>query len=186
MRVKVCGIKKLEDALMAVKFGADAIGLLVGQKHSATDFISEGLARLIVEKLPPFCSSVFVTHLQDNDKIISLVKFVGTTTIQLHGDSTPEDVSYIKQHLPGIKVIKSLHVVDEYSIEKGFGFLNDVDAILLDTINIETDQVGGTGITHDWSLSRKIVSDYHPVPVILAGGLKPSNVQQAKIGRAHV
>jgi phosphoribosylanthranilate isomerase len=178
MRVKVCGIRKIEDALNAVKFGADAVGLLVGQKHSAKDFIDEGTARSIVEKLPPFCSSVLVTHLTDNDKIISLAKFIGTTTIQLHGDSTPEDVMYIRQRLPGVKLIKALHVVDENSIKNGRPYLDVIDAILLDTINVSTDQVGGTGLTHDWNLSREIVLMYG-VPVILAGGLNPDNVQQA-------
>jgi phosphoribosylanthranilate isomerase len=54
MRVKVCGIRRIKDALDAVRFGADAVGLLVGQKQSANDFINEGLAKLIAQKLPPY------------------------------------------------------------------------------------------------------------------------------------
>ncbi len=178
MRVKVCGIKSTEDALMAVFYGADAIGLLVGQKHSSTDFIDKEFAKKIVSHLPPFCSSVLVTHLVDNEEIVSLAQFIGVTTIHLHGDSTPDDAQIIREKIPYIKLIKSLHVVNEKSIANGYGYLNAVDAILLDTVNLETDQVGGTGITHDWDLSREIVEKYRK-PVFLAGGLNPENVNEA-------
>jgi len=114
----------------------------------------------------------------DNEEIASLARFIGISTIQLHGDNTVGDALTIKEMLPGIKLIKSLHVTDKNSIQLGRKFLEVVDAILLDTIIIETDQVGGTGITHDWNLSREIVESYN-LPVILAGGLNPDNVQQA-------
>jgi len=178
MKVKICGIKTIEDALKAIEFGADAVGLLVGQKHTSNDFIDKEQAKSIVRALPPFCSSVLVTHLEDNGEIIALAKFVGVTTIQLHGDSTPEDALHIKKELPYIKLTKSLHVIDRNSIELGRKYLKAVDAILLDTVNVSTGQVGGTGITHDWNLSREIVDTYD-APVILAGGLGPDNVKQA-------
>jgi phosphoribosylanthranilate isomerase len=178
MRVKVCGIKNVKDALKAVELGVDAVGLLVGQKHSANDFIDMGQARVITHHLPPFCSSVLVTHIEGCNDIVALAKFIGVTTIQLHNNSSPDDALHIKHKLPHIKLIKSLHVVDRTSIEKGRKFLRSVDAILLDTINLATDQVGGTGLTHDWNLSREIVSAYD-IPVILAGGLDPDNVALA-------
>ena len=178
MKVKVCGIKKIEDALKAIEYGADAVGLLVGQRHASNDFIDKKYAKSIVENLPPFCSSVLVTHLEESETIISLAQFIGVTTIQLHGNSTMEGALYIKKKLPYIKLIKALHVVDRSSIEKGHKFLRAVDAILLDTVNLNTGQVGGTGKIHDWNLSREIVTFYNK-PVILAGGLNPENIQQA-------
>lgn len=178
MKVKTCGIKRIEDALKAVEFGADAIGLLVGQRHTSNDFVDKEQAKSIVSALPPFCSSVLVTHLEDTGEIISLAQFTGVTTIQLHGDSTPEDALHIKKELPYIKLTKALHVINRNSIELGRNYSNTVDAILLDTVNADTGQVGGTGITHDWNLSREIVETYD-TPVILAGGLGPDNVKQA-------
>ena len=178
MRVKICGIKKTEDALKAIEQGADAIGLLVGQVHTSNDFISKESAKSIVSGLPPFCSSVLVTHLENNNEIIALAQYIGATTIQLHGDSTPKDAFFIKKELPYIKLIKSLHIINKKSIEDGRKFIDAVDAILLDTVNPNTGQVGGTGKTHDWKISREIVESYN-IPIILAGGLNPENIEQA-------
>ena len=178
MRVKICGIKRKEDALKAIEYGANAIGLLVGQKHSSDDFIDKDQAKTIVSALPPFCSSVMVTHLKNNEEIISLAQYIGVTTIQFHGDNKPSDIFFVKNKLPYLKVTKSLHVVNKQSIEEGKKYLDVVDAILLDTVNTDTGEVGGTGKTHDWNISREIISQYSK-PVILAGGLNPTNVQQA-------
>jgi len=178
VKVKICGIKRTEDALAAVRFGADAIGLLVGQRHAATDFITADEATAIVKALPPFCSSVLVTHLDRAEEIVPLARSIGVTTIQLHGDSSPEDARAIRENLPHLKLIKAVHVTDAESIEVARRYADSVDAILLDTVNVATDQVGGTGMTHDWGISRRIV-ETAGLPVILAGGLNPDNVTAA-------
>lgn len=178
MRVKICGIKSKDDALMAINYGADAIGLLVGQKHTSTDFIDIDTAKDIVQALPPFCSSVMVTHLVDTGEIIDLASKISVNTIQLHGDSSPNDAQLIKIALPYIKIYKAIHVTNENSVDGGKEFLPYVDAILLDTANASTGQVGGTGMTHDWSISKRIVETYDK-PIILAGGLDPDNVTDA-------
>lgn len=178
MRVKICGIKNIKEAKLAISLGSDAIGLLVGQQHASNDFIDGEQAKKIVNELPPFCSTVLVTHLEENEEIIDLAKYIGVSTIQLHGDSSPESAQYIKKRIPNIKLIKSLHVINETSIEYGRKYLDVIDAILLDTINKETGQVGGTGKTHDWHLSKQIVLSYNK-PVILAGGLNTDNIVEA-------
>ena len=136
------------------------------------------IAKKIISALPPDCSSVLVTHLADVDEIIDLARNINVTTIQLHGDSNPKDAAEIKKSLPYIKIYKAIHANDEDSVKSLEGFIDFVDGILLDTINIKTDQVGGTGIVHDWEISRKIVESC-PKPVILAGGLNPANVVAA-------
>ena len=178
MRVKICGIKRIEDAMMAVELGTDAIGLLVGQTHASNDFIDEKMAKEIVERIPPFCSSVLVTHITDIEEVIRMVKYIGVTTIQLHGDCTTNDILSIRKAMNSIKIIKSLHVINQGSIEKGKEYLALSDAILLDTVNFETNQIGGTGKTHDWNISKNLVENYK-IPVILAGGLNPENVESA-------
>lgn len=175
VRVKICGIKRKEDAIAAINCGADAIGVLVGQRHTSDDFIGSERAKSIVQALPPFCSSVMVTHLTDVSSIVTLAGKIGVTTIQLHGETTPKDAKAIKDALPYMKVYKAIHVVDESTVEWGRQFLPFVDAVLLDTVNPATGQVGGTGLTHDWAVSKKMIELYDK-PVILAGGLTPENV----------
>lgn len=178
VRVKVCGVKRLEDALMAVRFGADAIGLLVGQTHASSDFIDEIQAKHIVSGLPPFCSTVLVTHLISLPDIIHLAKNIGVTTIQLPGEISPEQILEIRKSLPYVKVNKAIHVVDNTSIDEVRRYIGFADAILLDSVNKATDQVGGTGLIHDWSISSRITSEC-AIPIILAGGLNPENVEVA-------
>ncbi|MBU4015993.1 phosphoribosylanthranilate isomerase [Patescibacteria group bacterium] len=178
VRVKICGNKRVEDALQAVRLGADAIGLLVGREAASRDFVPAELAKTIVGKLPPFVASVLATHITDVKEVLGLAKFIGVNTIQLHGDSIVEEIIEIRKNLPNIKIIKSVHVVDNKSTGAVGKYIGVVDAILLDTINLKTKQIGGTGKTHDWNISRKIVEEYD-IPIVLAGGLSPDNVAEA-------
>lgn len=177
-RVKICGNKRLEDALEGVKAGADALGFLVGQVHASSDFISKEAAREIIEKLPPFVSTVLVTHLSSAEEIISLAAFTKVSTVQLHGDSTVDDISFLREKLSNVKLYKTIHVEDNSAISLAKEWDNQVDAILLDTISKSENKVGGTGKTHDWSISAEIVKSLH-IPVILAGGLNADNVRAA-------
>lgn len=178
MIVKICGIKRVEDARKAIELGADRIGLLVGKKHYSNDFIDVKKAREIVNGLTDPDPAVLVTHLTDCSEIINLVQEVGVTKVQLHGNSSPDDIKHLRHVLPKVTLIKSLHVIDESSIEEGKTYLDCTDEILLDTLNRATDQAGGTGLPHDWKLSKQVVSSYK-IPVILAGGLTPDNVEEA-------
>ncbi|MGE5328340.1 MAG: phosphoribosylanthranilate isomerase [Deltaproteobacteria bacterium] len=176
MRVKICGIKRIEDALKAIEFGADAIGLLI--KTQSKNSIDENTAREIVRTLPPFCSSVMVVITTDIKEIVELSRYIGVTAIQLHGENSPEDILNIKRELPFVKIIKTLHVTNIETINNCKKYFKIADAILLDSTNFSGGAVGGTGLTHDWSISRKIVEE-SPIPVILAGGLNPENVAEA-------
>ena len=178
MRVKICGNKRLEDALEGVKAGAEALGFLVGQVHVSSDFISKEAAREIVEKLPPFISTVLVTHLSDVEEIISLARFTKVSTVQLHGESTVDDIPRLREKLPNLEWYKTIHVEDRSAISLARAWDHRVDAILLDTISKAENKVGGTGKPHDWKISAEIVKSLH-IPVILAGGLNPDNVREA-------
>lgn len=178
IHVKICGIRRLGDALAALAYGADELGFLVGQRHHSPDFLDEADATAIVGALPPNVSSALVTHLADPDDIVTLATAIGVTTIQLHGDTSPAQAAVIKHRLPHIKTYKAIHVVDAQAINTARQYVNAVDAIVLDTVNLAANQVGGTGQTHDWSISRRIVKQL-PIPVILAGGLNPDNVNDA-------
>lgn len=178
MRVKVCGIKNLDDALKAAEYGADAIGLLVGQEHNSKDFITIDQAKDIVSKMPPFISTVLVTHINDANKIIEMIKQTTVNTVQLHSDIDISGIRKIKTDCPYVKIIKLVHIIDEKSIDQVKEFSNVSDAILLDTINFSTNQVGGTGKTHNWDIDEKIVKETD-ARIIVAGGLNKDNVRDA-------
>lgn len=176
MRAKICGISNSEDAKIALQAGADALGFLVGITHLAEDKISKEKAKDIILSLPPFVSTVAVTHLTDVNKIVDLVLYLGVTTVQIHDYIAPEEVKRVRDMLPGVKIIKAVHVMQEDSIAIAQSFTPYVDALLLDSRT--KDRLGGTGLTHDWNISERIVNEVNR-PVILAGGLNADNVYDA-------
>lgn len=177
MRAKICGIRNLDDAITAISAGANAVGFLVGITHLAEDKISKEEAKDIIEKIPPFVSKVMVTHLLDKEEITGIARFLGVDTIQIQDHIPPEDLDQLKSELPYCKIIKAIHVTDRTEALKMLGsFERHCDAILLDSRT--EDRLGGTGITHDWNISREIV-EKASCPVILAGGLNGANVFDA-------
>ena len=179
MKVKICGIKSVEDLKIAVEAGADAMGFLVGQLHASTDFVLPSTASRLTSDLPPYTSPVIVTHLIDADEIFDIVKKTSISTVQMHGGSPLKEVKKLRKLMsPDSKIILAVHIVydrPELDYEEFYPF---IDAILLDSFNKNTGQVGGTGKTHNWDKSAEIVKNCK-VPVILAGGLTPENVAEA-------
>ena len=181
MRIKICGIKNETELETAVNAGADAVGFLVGQRFPSRDFILPEKAARLTALLPPFVSPVLVTHLTEPQEILKIVEKTGILTLQLHGGSSPEQISAIRKQLGNaVKIITVLHVgmlPDEVSPDPS-GFESCSDAFLLDSFDPETGKVGGTGKPHNWQNSARIVKAVHR-PVILAGGLGPDNVAEA-------
>ena len=179
MRTKICGINTWENAKIALECGADALGFLVGITHLAEDKIEVEDAKKIIEKIPPFVSTTAVTHLQDTARIIDMCRFLGVNHVQIHDYILPDEVGFVKSNLPGVSIIKAIHVIDgdkEGTIRSALSFEGVVDALLLDSRTAE--RLGGTGKVHDWNISREIVEKIK-VPVILAGGLNDVNVYDA-------
>lgn len=178
MRAKICGIKTVKDAKLAQKCGADAIGVLVGRVHRSNDFISSKTAAEICRTVRPFITTVLVTHFEDLVKILKLAKQVPTSAIQLHCDLPSRTIKTLTRKLFPRKMIAKVSVDGPEAIHRARKLYNVADVLLLDSINKRTNKVGGTGHTHDWSISAQIVRE-SPIPVILAGGLTPKNVQSA-------
>jgi len=178
VRVKICGITNLEDARLAVSFGADALGFIVGVRRKAEDAISPKEARQIILSLPPFISSVLVTDFLEAKRVIELCKETGATTIQLQDEIPLDEIILVRKSVPNIRVVKAVHVTGPQAVDEARNYEGHVNAILLDTINIKEDRIGGTGLTHDWRISRRI-RERCALPVILAGGLKPENIEEA-------
>lgn len=178
MRVKVCGIRRAEDAVLAARLGADAIGMLVGQRHRSEDFLQPAQARAIAAACPPLVTPVLVTHYDEPAPVAAIARELRVTTIQMHSDCTAATLRELRLALPGVRLVRALHTADAHVLDSVRALAEWVDAFILDSANPADDRVGGTGLTHDWSISRRIV-EASPVPVILAGGLDGDNVAAA-------
>lgn len=178
-KVKICCISSIEEAQLAIKFGASALGL-VAKMPSGPGVINDEEIRKITDSIPPPIASFLLTSETDTRQIIQHQKSVGTNTIQIVDELKSGSYEEIKFALPGIKIVQVIHVNGSESIELAISISKHVDAILLDSgnPNLKIKELGGTGRQHDWSISRKI-RDSVSLPIFLAGGLTAENVQQA-------
>ena len=179
MKIKICGIRNENDLRAALAGSPDAVGFLVGQVHPSPDFILACTARRLARILPPFVQPWLVTHYSRPEDILDLADAAAIQNIQLHGDSTPEQVSAIRDALPPCaKLVKAVHPEPQDTFSEYIEFLPFIDAFLIDTLNPKTGQVGGTGLVGNWTRAARFVQE-SPIPVILAGGLNPTNVARA-------
>jgi phosphoribosylanthranilate isomerase len=179
VQVKICCISSIDEAELAIKYGASAIGL-VSEMPSGPGVISEDLIEKIAAAVPSTIDKFLLTSKLDADSIIEQHRKCKTTTLQIVDRVSFEVYEKLRDELPAIKLVQVIHVTDEYSVEEAVTVSNYVDALLLDSGNqkLKVKELGGTGRTHDWTLSRKI-RDAVSVPVYLAGGINANNVLNA-------
>lgn len=178
-RLKVCCIASVEEAQLAIAYGASAIGL-VSSMPSGPGVIPEELIAEIAASTPPGIGTFLLTSGQDVDAIIAQQQRCRVNTIQLCQPLPPKEVGRLKKSLPGISIVPVVHVVDTGAVVQAGAMSSVADALMLDSgnPNQRVKELGGTGRTHDWSISRRI-RDTVSVPVFLAGGLNPDNVAAA-------
>lgn len=168
VKVKICGITNLEDALAACEYGADAVGFIFYKKSPR--FIEPERVKKIIKDIPPFVTTVGIFVDEDADKINEIVKEVGLNVVQLHGKELPEFCEGIRS-----KVIKVFRIqgsrVQEF---KGEMKQYRVSAYLLDTY--QEGIPGGTGETFNWKIAKEAKGFGR---IILAGGLTLQNVAEA-------
>jgi len=179
IRIKICCISSIEEAKLAVAYGASALGL-VGHMPSGPGVISDQQISEITKSVPPLVSTFLLTSETKATAIIDHYKSVNTSTIQIVDALENRDYEQIKNKLPHVKIVQVIHVLDDKSVAEAIDVSAYVDAILLDSgnPNLSTKELGGTGRTHNWDLSRKI-RDQLDIPVILAGGINSNNVKEA-------
>jgi phosphoribosylanthranilate isomerase len=177
MRVKICGITTHEDSTSAVRLGADGLGFLVGLDYESEDELKAKEAGELIARLPPFVMGTLVTHRTDLAEVRELCRIAHPQALQLHAEFALERIPELREEFPWLKIIKAIQVEGELAMRLAQRAAQYVDAVLLDT-KVGT-RIGGTGVTHDWSINRSIREALSGTPVILAGGLTPGNVGSA-------
>jgi phosphoribosylanthranilate isomerase len=165
VKVKICGITSLDDALHACACGADALGFVFYEKSPRC--IAQETAAAIIRELPPFVATVGLFVNEEPERIEEIAHFCDLGIVQLHGDERPDECDFTPRRL-----IKALRVKDAASLA-GYEEYR-VSALLLDAW--VKGAYGGTGHSFNWELAAQVARQR---PVILAGGLTPENVAEA-------
>lgn len=179
IKVKICCISSIQEAQWAIEAGAAALGL-VAKMPSGPGPIADELIYEIAQTVPSPIDTFMLTSETSSKNIIEHHYRTSTTTLQIVDALANGTYHEIKEALPGIKIVQVIHVIDESSIDEALSIAPMVDALLLDSGNPNAliKELGGTGRTHNWSLSQKIV-EQTKLPVFLAGGLNAENVVDA-------
>lgn len=179
-RIKICCIASIAEAAVAVQHGAAAVGL-VSKMPSGPGPIPEQLIAQIAATVPPAIGSFLLTSEQDVQPIISQQRFCCVNTLQIVDRLSVGTYEQLRAALPGISLVQVIHITGEESLDEACQIAQQgVDALLLDSGDqrMAVKLLGGTGRTHDWSISRRICESVK-VPVFLAGGLHAGNVAAA-------
>jgi len=166
VRVKICGITNIDDALLAIEAGADALGFVF--HDNSPRYIAPDKAAAIIAALPPFVQTVGVFVNLEADTINRTAEQCRLDLVQLHGDETPGFCAKMCR-----RVIKGFRIRDITSLEPMVHYR--VAACLLDAYSPQ--EYGGTGLSFNWETA--MIAKEFGTPIILAGGLTPDNVQEA-------
>ncbi|BAQ66907.1 phosphoribosylanthranilate isomerase [Geminocystis sp. NIES-3709] len=169
MRIKICGVTLLEQAISIAELGVDTLGFICVK--TSPRYIKPEDIKNIIKILPPEMSKVGVFVNENVENIITLVKETGLTAIQLHGDENLNVCRQLREFLPDIEIIKAFRYQNLKSLQLLENYLPLIDTILLDAF--QEGIYGGTGKTLNWLQ----LNNFRPSrPWLLAGGLEPDNV----------
>lgn len=174
VRVKICGITRKEDLDAAAAAGADAVGFVVGVVSSPRN-LSLTEAERLIKQVPLFVKSVLVTVPRSIDDFAVYEK-LNPDAIQIHGEKL-HAVESVRLKLPKTQLIGGVNAQISNDLDAVSKASKLFDAVLLDSF-VEG-RYGGTGVVHDWELSKRVKQAIQPKPLILAGGLNPENVAEA-------
>jgi phosphoribosylanthranilate isomerase len=189
MLTQIYEVTSAEEARSIVAIGVDHIGVLVGDglfPREQPVAVAQTIAAAITA--PAKLSALFLTN--DIECIAAAARRLAAPIVHLGAAAEllqPDAVARLKASLPGVRIMRSIPVVDAQSAALALSYEGIADFLLLDSYRAADRQIGALGLTHDWSLSRRIVEAV-AVPVILAGGLGPDNVADAiaRVGPAGV
>jgi len=172
VRVKICGITKLDQGIAIAALGAQALGFIC--VSASPRYVSPQTIRLIVEHLPENVDRIGVFANNTIENICQVTAEANLSGVQLHGDETAEYCDRLREFLPEIEIIKALRVKTPETLAAAAVYAVRVDTLLLDAYH--RDQLGGTGLTIDWTMLAEFKP---PCPWLLAGGLTADNILNA-------
>ena len=180
-RVKICCIASVAEAQAAAAAGAAALGLVSAMPSGPGVVADAVIAQVAVALRGQAVRSFLLSSRTQAQAIAEQHVLLGTTTLQLVDHVPHGELRLLRRLCPGVELVQVIHVTSEDSLDEAVAVAPLVDAVLLDSGNpaLAVKQLGGTGRTHDWGLSRRIRDAIHPLPLWLAGGLRAHNVAQA-------
>lgn len=181
MITQIYSIQTAKEAIDCIHAGADRIGLLVGPKDGPFPCaISEETALEIFSAIGDKAVKVLISVQDNEEDIIAQTKKLQPDVLHLcaNFEGNPEFRKRLYECLPQVKLMEAVGVTGEESIDDAIKKSEYADLLILDSVSTTVPGVGAAGVTHDWSIDREIVNRV-PIPVILAGGLGPDNVEEA-------
>lgn len=179
-KVKICCIASLAEARLAVDAGAAALGLVSAMPSGPGVIDATRIAEIAAAVAPP-TETFLLTARTDAGSIAAQHAAAGTTTLQLVDHVPHDELKRLRKLRPGVRLVQVIHVTGAAAVDEAVAAAPHVDALLLDSGNpaLAVKELGGTGRTHDWSISRRIRDAVAPLPLYLAGGLNAGNVAEA-------
>lgn len=178
-QLKVCCIASVAEAELAIAHGANAVGL-VSAMPSGPGVIEDAAIREIAAAVGRRARRFLLTSRREPTAMIAQVREAGIDTLQIVDAVSADTRARLRDALPDTRLVQVIHVRGEADVDEALTVAPEVDELLLDSGNptAAVKELGGTGRTHDWALSRRIVEGAGR-PVWLAGGLRPENVATA-------
>jgi phosphoribosylanthranilate isomerase len=175
VRVKICGITRKEDLDAAAAAGADAVGFVVGVASSPRN-LSLAEAGKLMRQVPPFVKSVLVMVPASLNELLKTCETLNPDAVQIHGEKML-DTGAVRDKLANTLLVGAVKVHFPDAVGNAVKKAKTFDAVLLDSF--ADGKHGGTGVVHDWNVSKRVKQLIYPKPLILAGGLTPENVAEA-------
>lgn len=178
-RLKVCCIREKREIDLAVRHGASAVGLVSAMPTGPGVLTDDEIADLL-DRVPEGVDAFLLTSETVVGRIVEQARRFRPDVLQLVDRLSPQVHEELRARLPGLRLAQVVHVTGSDVTEEAIRVPPGVDVLLLDSgrPDAEEKELGGTGRTHDWSVSRRI-RDRVEIPVWLAGGLRPGNVAEA-------
>jgi phosphoribosylanthranilate isomerase len=182
MWIKICANTNLADAKLATDLGADALGFVFAPSPR---HVTAGQVAQITPHLPASVAKIGVFTTLDPEEIAAIVTTAGLTGVQLHSEYSPALVSTLAVRLPGVRIIQTIHQPAAAGSPRDthpadlvrLSHARHIQAVLVDSRTAIAS--GGTGVAFDWEAARQSLLVLAPMPLIVAGGLHPGNVQEA-------
>jgi len=182
--IKICGMTSKKDIDICIQNNVDALGFLLepkSGKYKREDMLQPTVIKELIKYVPSHIETCLLIHLKDINEVIETIRELNPSMIQIQKQSnlSTNDIDVIRQKFTDLKITKTFYIDEDITDEKLIQSIRPyienklIDYVLLDSAK------GGSGTTHNWDLSQKIVQSILPFPVILAGGLTPYNIQDA-------